>query len=284
MSFNEEIKLFNNQHKVESKNIEGVNFNYILSGSGEKKIVLLTAGSGMYEAFYKHINLLEKNYTVLAFEYPENINNIKIMVDSIAELINSLCFTNVCLVGESLGGCIAQLFINRHPNLVDKVILTNTGSITEEIDYKMKDEILDGIESTVKTIERTPNYFLKSALTKKAFKKVKEDLGNTVDLSYVKDFISYMIEHLTKEKAIHLCNLALNFVEEISFDSNSFNDFKGKVYIINTKDDDLMDPSMKEKFASLFNDYVVIDVNNGGHEMFLFKVDEYIEIIKGIMA
>lgn len=284
MNFNEEIKLFNKEHVVESKSIKGVSFNYILSGSGEKKVVLLTAGSGMYEGFYKHISLLEKDYTVLAFDYPYNMNNIKMMVDSIAELLNSLGFTKVCLIGESIGGFIAQLFVKRYPELIDKVIFTNTAGITTDLDYKVKSEMIDGIKSAIKAIQRTPNYILKSALTKKAIKKVKEDLGSGANLVYVKDYINYMMEQLSKEKAIYLCKLALNFVEEISFNDDSFSNFNGKVYIINTKDDDLFDISMKNQLTNLFKDSVVIDVKNGGHEMFLFKVDEYVGIIKGIIA
>ena len=47
MEFKEDIRRFNEKHKMNTVKIGVGDFNYVLSGSGEKKIVLFTAGSGL---------------------------------------------------------------------------------------------------------------------------------------------------------------------------------------------------------------------------------------------
>ena len=98
MGFKEDIRKFNENHKMNTVKIGGSNFNYILSGNGEKKVVLFTGGSGLYEGFYRHIQLLEKKYTVVAFDYPKGKENIYQLINSVAEFLKSINFNKSYLI------------------------------------------------------------------------------------------------------------------------------------------------------------------------------------------
>ena len=152
MEFKEDIRRFNEKHKMNTVKIGGGDFNYVLSGSGEKKIVLFTAGSGLYEGFYRHIQLLEEKYTVVAFDYPDGKKDIYHLVDSIAEFLKSINFNKSYFIGESLGGLVVELFMKKYPKMIEGVVLTNTGTITKNIPNTMRKEVVDGIKSAIKTV------------------------------------------------------------------------------------------------------------------------------------
>ena len=263
--------------------IGGSNFNYILSGNGEKKIVLFTVGSGLYEGFYRHIQLLEKKYTVVAFDYPKGKENIYQLINSVAEFLKSINFNKSYLIGESLGGLVTEIFMKEHPEMIEGVVLTNTGTITRNISNTIRKEVIDGIKSAIKTVQMTPAYILKSAVIKKALKKIKDDFDGTIDSTYAKEYVTYLMEKVSKEKAIYLCGIALDFAENVTFDKGDFKDFKGDICIINTNDDEVFDERIKAELKKLFEDSISKTIKNGGHASFLFRPEEYVRMLEDII-
>ena len=283
MEFKEDIRRFNENHKTNTVKIRGCDFNYILSGSGEKKVVLFTGGSGLYEGFYRHIQLMEKKYTVVAFDYPEGKKDIYQLIDSIAEFLKSINFHRSYLIGESLGGLVVELFMKEHAEMVEGVVLTNTGTITRNITNTMRKEVVDGIKSAIKTVQMTPTYILKSALIKKALKKIKEDFDGSIDSTYAKEYVGYLMEKVSKEKAVYLCSIALDFAENITFHKNDFNEFDGSICIINTNDDEVFDERIKAELKKLFENSSSKTIKNGGHASFLFRPAEYVNMLEDII-
>ena len=283
MGFKEDLERFNKNHKVKTINIKGNKFNYLLSGKGEKKVVFFTGGSGLYEGFYKHIELLEKKYNVLAFDYPIGIKNVYDLVNSIADLLNSLNFNKCFLIGESVGGLLLQLFIKQKSEMVEGGVLVNTGVINKSTSYDMKKEVVDGIKSVIRTVQTTPAFILKPAIIKKSVKKIKEDFEGSIDSIYAKEYVSYFIEKIDKEKAISVCNIALNFVESISFHKEDFKEISNRVTIISTNDDEVFDERSKAELKKLFINSKNKYIKSGGHASFLFKYDEYISMLDEII-
>ena len=283
MGFKEDIRKFNENHKMNTVKIGGSNFNYILSGNGEKKVVLFTGGSGLYEGFYRHIQLLEKKYTVVAFDYPKGKENIYQLINSVAEFLKSINFNKSYLIGESLGGLVTELFMKEHPEMIEGVVLTNTGTITRNLSNSRRIEVSDGIKSAIKTVQMTPAYILKSAVIKKALKKIKDDFDGTIDSTYAKEYVTYLMEKVSKEKAIYLCGIALDFAENVTFDKGDFKDFKGDICIINTNDDEVFDERIKAELKKLFEDSISKTIKNGGHASFLFRPEEYVRMLEDII-
>ena len=61
MEFKEDIRRFNEKHKMNTVKIGVGDFNYVLSGSGEKKIVLFTAGSDYMKGFIDIYNYWKRS-------------------------------------------------------------------------------------------------------------------------------------------------------------------------------------------------------------------------------
>ena len=194
--------------------------------------------------------------------------------------MKSINFNKSYLIGESLGGLVTELFMKEHPEMIEGVVLTNTGTITRNISNTIRKEVIDGIKSAIKTVQMTPAYILKSAVIKKALKKIKDDFDGTIDSTYAKEYVTYLMEKVSKEKAIYLCGIALDFAENVTFDKG---DFKGDICIINTNDDEVFDERIKAELKKLFEDSISKTIKNGGHASFLFRPEEYVRMLEDII-
>ena len=61
MEFKEDIRRFNEKHKMNTVKIGGGDFNYVLSGSGEKKIVLLQQAVDYMKGFIDIYNYWKRS-------------------------------------------------------------------------------------------------------------------------------------------------------------------------------------------------------------------------------
>ena len=115
----------------------------------------------------------------------------------------------------------------------------------------------------------------------------KEDIARVASISdndeKIGELISEAMEKVSKEKAIYLCGIALDFVENVTFDKGDFKDFKGDICIINTNDDEVFDERIKAELKKLFEDSISKTIKNGGHASFLFRPEEYVRMLEDII-
>ena len=77
-------------------------------------LVLLTGGIGLSDLFYKHFARFARDFSVLTFDYQLQFGDNGEFADAEAALLRHLK-EKVWLVGQSLGGVVAQVIASRHP-------------------------------------------------------------------------------------------------------------------------------------------------------------------------
>ncbi|HWB64900.1 MAG TPA: alpha/beta hydrolase [Chitinophagales bacterium] len=110
-------------------------FKYCEEGDGEA-IVLLHGLFGALSNFNHLIQHFSKNYKVIIpllplYDLPLDQTTVTGMVDYVAEFINYRGFKKVHLIGNSLGGHIAQLYVLRDPAKVQTMTLTGSSGLFE---------------------------------------------------------------------------------------------------------------------------------------------------------
>jgi pimeloyl-ACP methyl ester carboxylesterase len=141
---------------------------------GDVKLAYYTRGTGepllMINGFLSTMSLwdpalieeLAKNYQVISFDNrgvglssdtPENHTTIEQMADDAAGLAQALGFKKVNILGWSMGARIAQQFLIRHPELINKGILAaaNPGGIhqvaaSHDVESKLNNPDIPEIE------------------------------------------------------------------------------------------------------------------------------------------
>jgi pimeloyl-ACP methyl ester carboxylesterase len=130
----DELLEFRSTHPVQQRLIDGVEWKYILSGTGSETIVIMGGPLSTPEMHYRSILNLEQDYRVLSLCYSvfDRIDNF---IDGLAKLLDLEGIRRFHLRGASLGAGICHVLIRRQSigeidplkNRIDKLILSTFG-------------------------------------------------------------------------------------------------------------------------------------------------------------
>ena len=96
-------------------------YRYYQNPQAKATLVLLTGGIGLSDLFYKHFARFARDFSVLTFDYQLQFGDNGEFADAVAELLRHLK-EKVWLVGQSLGGVVAQVIASRHPEVVEGLV------------------------------------------------------------------------------------------------------------------------------------------------------------------
>ncbi|MCC2624547.1 MAG: 3-oxoadipate enol-lactonase [Burkholderiales bacterium] len=114
--------------------VNEINYYYEESGSG-KEPLLLIAGLGCDISLWTAVlDKFSQNFKVIMFDnrdvgrtdYLTTDYSIEDMADDTVRLIRKLGYAKVSILGHSMGGAIAQMIAYRFPEVVDKLIISNS--------------------------------------------------------------------------------------------------------------------------------------------------------------
>lgn len=116
--------------------IEDGNFRYIETGAHKENLLLLHGLFGALSNFQGIINYFSKEYNVIVpmlpiFELPIRKVSVSGLVDHVSAFVEYKNYEKVHVLGNSLGGHIALLYVLAHPEKVSSVILTGSSGLFE---------------------------------------------------------------------------------------------------------------------------------------------------------
>jgi len=122
-----------------------VSINYELTGSGRCFTLIHGAGSNL-GMWYKQVPVFSQHYQVLTYdvrghgqtEFPEEELTAEVWVEDLYALLKELNISQAILLGFSMGGAIAIGFTLAHPDMVNALILSNSGGAAQRSEEEMK--------------------------------------------------------------------------------------------------------------------------------------------------
>ncbi len=176
-------------------------YRYYQNPQAKATLVLLTGGIGLSDLFYKHFARFARDFSVLTFDYQLQFGDNGEFADAVAELLRHLK-EKVWLVGQSLGGVVAQVIASRHPEVVEGLVLSNTCSLSGNMSKAGYQDLMKIIESQRKFKKWLA--FLPFPLIKRmmrwAVMKKKTDGFTAQEKAAMEELCGAMMELLTKTK------------------------------------------------------------------------------------
>ncbi len=261
--------------------IRGKEFTYRYGGNGTKTMVLLPGGLGIADAFCNHARKLGQYFKVLSFDYPVHIHTNEELADAIALLINHLSIEKVYLVGQSYGGFLAQIIAARHSEIVEGLILSNTGCLSNEIseeDWKPLYAMINRMKKVNAILRVVPVGILRKSFIKRSLKHL--DGWKDPEYSYMKALFEDVFGKLTNKKERQMCQLMIDLANCPKKTKYNFEYLEGKVILFLSKDDFTFGEKIKKALIELMPSPVVYDDLDGGHVALFMKVDTYCERIR----
>jgi pimeloyl-ACP methyl ester carboxylesterase len=124
----ERLLKFRSQHPYKRIDVAGVVWEYISCGNGMEVLLLLSGGLRVAEATFGFIQMFEDTYRMIAPTYPP-LNTMGQLVDGIAAVLDAEQVSKAFVLGQSYGGAVAQVLVQRYPSRVKKVILSGTAPL-----------------------------------------------------------------------------------------------------------------------------------------------------------
>ncbi|MBI4216943.1 MAG: alpha/beta hydrolase [Chloroflexi bacterium] len=114
----------------------GIRMNYERVGQGRDFVLVHGAGDSL-KAWFNQVPILSRYYRVLTYdvrghgktECPPGELNRNVWVEDLHALLGALGIKKTILLGYSMGGGIALQFACQHPELIDALILSNSGAV-----------------------------------------------------------------------------------------------------------------------------------------------------------
>ena len=243
-------------------------------------LVLLVGGIGLSDLMAMHFDAFAKKYSVITFDYSPDYPNIQTLTDAIAELLKKLNI-KAFLVGQSLGGFIAQIVAKNHPDVVEGLVLSNTGTLSSELTEEGKkhfDDMLKAIDKSLFTMKLLPFGIVKKMIKKGVLKKTSGQLSKQ-ETEIMIEFCDEMVQSLTKEYEIHMTLLLKDLQNHQNIERTYFARYAGKVLLILSSDDDTFNDSIKQTLISVMPVPEVVTDILGGHLALLLKFEKYEQTI-----
>ncbi|MDO5558064.1 MAG: alpha/beta hydrolase [Oscillospiraceae bacterium] len=284
MDVKEELAKYYKRFPKKQISIKGKPFEYryLKNADADKTLIFLTGGLGLSDLCYRYVSEFSKDFSVAVFDYPVAFRSNEQLADAIAVLIKYTEMKNVWLVGQSYGGMIAQVTAKRHPECVNGLVLSNTGTLASDMKF-------DGIENLYAMMKKAqkfrdkydkhmPMFILKPMLRQGIKMKLGKQDKSLCD--FIMKFMDCAFDQYTNEYLWHMDNLLADLRNEWGFKPEDFAYLKGKVLLMLSDDDKTFNQDVKDSLIKVMPQPKVRTDLTGGHLAMFFCRDEYMKTVR----
>ena len=259
-------------------------YRYYKNPGAKATLVLLTGGIGLSDLFYKHFARFAQDFSVLTFDYQIPFADNGEFADAVAELLRHLGERG-WLVGQSLGGVVAQVIAVRHPEVVEGLVLSNTcslsGSMSEE-GYRDLMQMVEVQRKFKKWLFVLPFSLIKGMM-RRAVLKMKTDNFTAAEKVAMKEICDAMLELLTKPYEAHMIDFLCDAEHYFGMTQDDFAPWKGRVLLILSEDDTTFTPACKQDLIDLMPSPTVVTNLTGGHLALMVWLEQYADLVTGFI-
>ena len=256
-------------------------YRYYKNPKASETLVLLTGGIGISDTFYLHFEWFAKEFSVITFDYHMQYKSNKEFADAVALLLKTLG-VKAWLVGQSLGGVVAQIIAAEHPEAVEGMVLSNTCSLAKDMapeGRKNLEKMLKDARFYQKLIGLVPIGLYKRLMVKSVNKLAA---GFTPEeKATIQDLTGAIMELLTKPYARHMMGFLVDAENHQGMEKKTFAPWEDKVLLILSRDDDTFNAQTKQALINVMTKPTVVDHLVGGHLALLIRLEEYGTLVSG---
>jgi len=267
MDLSERLQQFRSRYPNKTLTVAGMTWNYRIAGDGPRALLFLPGGLGNDLAF----DLAEGLRSRFRVVYPATpaVHGLSDALDGLAAILAAEQIDRVTILGASSGGAVAQCFVRRYPDRVERLILSNTGVPTgHRVGGRDKVNSLLGI---------LPWPLLRGPLARSILKLLNPP---PADRPFWRVYAKDLFTHgLTKAEVLSNLRIQLAYQRQPPFRPDDLAAWPGKVFIIES-DNDIFNPARRKAFLETYPQAPVYTFQGGGHMPFVTRAAEYLEVLE----
>lgn len=255
-------------------------YRYYKNPNARSVLVLLTGGIGLSDLFYLHFERFAKSFSVITLDYQVQYKSTAEFADALGELLQKMN-VKAWLIGQSLGGIVAQITAKRHPEVIAGLILSNTASLGKNMSQDAYNSLMDMItrQQKSKMLLKIIPFSLYKKLIKIAVMKKTSQMSDSERL-LMEELCNAMFKLLTKEYEYHMIDFLIDSKNHFGMLPEDFSQWNGRVLLLLSEDDKTFSDDVKQSLISLMPNPTVITNITGGHLALLIRLDKYAEAVE----
>ena len=227
-----DMNRFRRDYPLRTARIDGFDFpyRYYRNPDAKETLVLLTGGVGFSDLFYLHFVRFAREFSVLTFDYHAQYPTIGAFTDAAARLMEQLGITG-WLVGQSMGGIVAQVFAQRHPEAVEGLVLSNTCPLTGDMGPEAWGHLMKLFKSQklARFLVHAMPFSLYTRLCQQIFRKFQKKDCTREEAAILAELADEVGRLMNKPYELHMIEFMLDAIHYQSICPEDFQFCRGRI-------------------------------------------------------
>jgi len=260
---------FRKTHPLKTTVINGVDWSYMDSGTGEQVILLLVGGLRKADAAWKSIPLLEAEFRVITPSYP-SVSTMAELADGLAGILEAENIDTSFVLAGSFGGMLAQVYARRHMAKISKLILSTTAVFDEKN--------IEQYQQALAMIDPLPQEQVSQLAKEMMFTIIAppQDLHDFYR-AYLNELYTYRVD---KAELISTYQCLLDFAQNTSFSADDLRGWEGELLILESDDDATFDENTRSAVRAVYPQAQTYIFHGAGHSPGTTQRDLYYKVVK----
>lgn len=260
-----------------SLKIRGVEWRYVTGGRGEQTVLLFHGAVGGAETMRWLAAAFEDEYRTVTPTVAD-VETLEEVCDAASAILDREHVGRAVVFGGSFGGLVAQAFLKRRRRQVEHLVLLSAGAPNRKVGARS--------ERLLKLLRPLP-FGLLRALMKAELSKHLNAPAPPEHAERLADFrrrLDEYFEHrLTKQTLLSRVALAADFNLRETYDAADYEDWPGRVLIIDSDDDPMVSAEDRRRLRALFPRALLCTFEGAGHMIPLLKTEELVGLVKAFL-
>ena len=245
---------------------------YIASGSGSDAVMILGGATSTAESSYELISVVEHEFRVISPTYPA-VTSADVLLDGFVAMLDMAGVDRVHLYGHSLGAGIAHMFVRRHPDRVNRIVLSGFGLPSRKAARKSR---LRARLFGILPYGSVKRHYLR-------------DVGRTyADDGEAAFMLAYTYDRLELQHSRSTLRARFRLMRDLIANAEAYGvgepvERPGRVLLIRAEDDGEFSPDAQAALCDTYPGATVKVFPSGGHDVRLHNRKAYDEVLLGFL-
>lgn len=243
----------------------------MVCGEGTDTLLFLNGGLRIAETAFAYVQLFEPTYRVIVPTYPP-LWDIDEIIDGIAAILEQEQVQDVLVLGQSYGGMVAQVMVQRYPARVKKLVLSSTGPLSAP---RLQQVVLMLILAIAPVL---PGRIIKN-IYKKSISQILSVPESQRD--FWQEYLDQIFEErLSKADILSHFRTGKDTLKKYGYDRAGAIPWQGEVLAIGGENDPVSTETDRNKIVAFYPNARLEIVSGAGHDIVLSKPNEYVASIQ----
>lgn len=267
MTQEERLHAFRANYPNRTLRVAGTDWKYRVCGEGARTLLLLPGGELVNDMGFDLAGALMPRFRIIYPAYPI-VNSLDDLADGVAAILRAENVDRATVLGASFGGAVAQCLVRRHPECVERLILSNTGV---PLGYLVR-----GRKVANAVLGSMPWAVLRGLLARSILKLLG---APAEELPFWRAYTKELFQtQLGKVDVMANLRIQLEYHQRYQFAPEDLAQWTGKIFVIES-DNDIFNAERRKALRDTYPQAPVYTFHGAGHAPAFSRAAEYLDAL-----